>query len=217
MLYGINLDGKKPMRQILIIISIFLSQSDISAQIDEIKLFPDYILYKNDTLSCYDKNGLKQGKWIEYKTKNIIWVSTPDSCNIDSISPEGVRYLKSDWKWVFEAYSRTKSKINSNCDTIYSNVIPPAVIEFLSFGNYIDNKKTGKWKTYDNNNLIYKEFDYANGLAIGRFYFYYKNGHIKMKGLINRNDNSFNVKKYSETGNLIEEKKYELKDLEILL
>jgi antitoxin component YwqK of YwqJK toxin-antitoxin module len=219
-LCGIKLDCKKHMRQFLIIISIFLTQSNISAQIDELKLFPNFILYKNDTLSCYDKNGLKQGKWIEYKIKNILWVITPDSCNIDNISPEGVRHVKShwsDWRFVSETYSRTKSKIDSNCDTVYSNVIPPVVIEFLNFGDYLDNKKTGKWKTYDKDELLYKEFLYDNGLAIDKFYFYYQNGFVKMEGVINRNEDSFGIKKFSDSGELIEEKTYNLNELNNLL
>jgi len=180
-------------------------------------LYPEFIIYRNDTLSRFDNKGLKQGNWIEYEVKYIHFGLKPDYCTIDSISSDGTIYENDESQYTTVYYSRVKSKNDSNCDTVYSNVVNKDVIDYLSFGQYLDNKKSGKWRTYDSNEILYKEVNYRNGNVIDTFCFYYQNGQIKMKGTININNNSFQLEKYSEDGNPLQVKEFKLEELSILL
>jgi hypothetical protein len=183
------------IKKFLLLFMLFLGVNTFG-QDDNIYLFPDYVIYKGDTLCQFDKQGLKQGDWIDYKLNFNLMVPLPDSCLVqDNGDLSGDRYTT-------QHYSRYKTINDSDCDSIFANVIPKIVVDFLSFGNYINDNKTGKWQTYDKDGDIYKEVNYQDGSIFGDLFYYHKNGLIKINGTVSSDKMHIDAKFYSDQGQI---------------
>ncbi len=68
-------------------------------------------------------------------------------------------------------------------------------------GNFINNKKDGKWTFYFNNGKIKHTLNYVNGVADGEATFYYKNGNIREQGTWRNNRWIGEYKMYYRNGN----------------
>lgn len=68
-------------------------------------------------------------------------------------------------------------------------------------GNFLNNKKDGKWTFYFNNGKVKHTLNYVNGTADGQAVFYYKNGNIREQGLWKNNRWVGEYKMYYRNGN----------------
>tara|TARA_B100000674_G_scaffold56903_1_gene39600 strand:- start:11313 stop:12263 length:951 start_codon:yes stop_codon:yes gene_type:complete len=75
-------------------------------------------------------------------------------------------------------------------------------------GNYTDDKKTGKWIFYYNNNKVKQILTYADNRPNGHAVFYYKNGNKKEEGTWKNNKWVGNYTYYYENGEVRNDWKY---------
>lgn len=80
--------------------------------------------------------------------------------------------------------------------------------QIVEEGDYIDNKKTGKWTFYFNNGQIKHILTFVNNKPEGEAIFYYKNGKIREKGLWKNNHWVGSYSQYYSNGNIKSEFNY---------
>lgn len=80
--------------------------------------------------------------------------------------------------------------------------------QIVEEGDYMDDRKTGKWYFYYNNDKIKQIVTYSNNLPNGYAIFYYKNGSKKEEGIWKNNKWVGDYKYYYKNGNLRNDWKY---------
>lgn len=116
-------------------------------------------------INITDSNGFKQGFWQKKDLNGTLIYSG----NFNNNVPEG------DFIY-YDSLGKVKAKtiFTDNGEKAYTKFFRKGMM--VSEGLYVNEKKTGLWKYYNNDTILISEENYENGIPNGKWRTFYSNG-----------------------------------------
>lgn len=171
-------------------------------------------------------NGLKNGKWIEYRDANFNYISSIENAAYYNLNiyKAGLKINKS-WGYyisgeLFSESTFINGKINGVSKNYYKNGVLKVETSFvngmangtnteyyesgklLRISNFVNDKENGTTKTYYENGTLKAEKTWINGVKNGLNKEYYQNGQISIEKTYDNDQLNGIVKEYYESGEL---------------
>ena len=148
----------------------------------------------------YKKNGISHGAWHYYnrngkKTSQRYFENGKKSWNWfvydqDSFDVQAHDYIRSTGLWIqFFKNGQIKSSssyIDGQMSGIFKSYFKQNVDKISpkpkEIGTFVDNKKDGLWKYFNEKGFLIREENYFDGTINGRWHTFYDNGNPKIEG-----------------------------------
>ncbi|MCW3787088.1 hypothetical protein [Plebeiibacterium sediminum] len=205
------------MRVIIIIIVLF-NGLFVYSQNDTIYLEKDHLILGNQKFNQKNNTGQKEGRWLLYSLNDNQSITIIDW---DSDLWSGTETIIDEYRALeHKEYNGMRTMIVEEVDSsryfikatyhIINSKIPGCCYCIKATGEYCKNNKIGTWTYFHENGVVSRKITYEKGLPAQSFNMY-RNDKSLMMSFEKLTEGIWNVCRYSEGGQLINE---ELQNIE---